>query len=98
MFEKIMKKEKSKQEKSEDLNIPFLFPLEIGIQSIYPTPTDLVQRIQGWSLNDEMYTLEERLSDNIERRLDNIDSGKEKLKEYSNADEYLKHVDQVLEE
>ena len=98
MFERIMKKEKSKQEKSEDLNIPFLSTLEIGIQTIRPTPTDLAQRIQGWSLNDEMYTLEEHLSDYIERRLDNIDSGKEKLKEYSNADAYLKHVNHVLEE
>ncbi|MGI0082066.1 MAG: hypothetical protein ACREAF_03405 [Nitrosopumilaceae archaeon] len=38
------------------------------------------------------------LTPEIEELLDRIDSGKEKTTTYANAKEYLKHVDEVLEE
>lgn len=38
------------------------------------------------------------LSPKVEKALDGIASGKEKLVKYDNFDEYIKHVKQVLEE
>jgi hypothetical protein len=38
------------------------------------------------------------LSPKVEKVLDDIASGKEKLVKYDNFDEYIKHVKQVLEE
>ncbi|NHI03609.1 hypothetical protein DYY67_2245 [Candidatus Nitrosotalea sp. TS] len=38
------------------------------------------------------------LSSKVEKTLDNIATGKEKLVKYDNFDEYIKHVKQVLEE
>ncbi|MDE1729022.1 MAG: hypothetical protein KGH81_07600 [Thaumarchaeota archaeon] len=38
------------------------------------------------------------LSPKVEKALDDIATGKEKLVKYDNFDEYIKHVKQVLEE
>ena len=39
-----------------------------------------------------------KLSPKVEKALNDIASGKEKLVKYDNFDEYIKHVKQVLEE
>ncbi|MGQ0376199.1 MAG: hypothetical protein ACT4OW_01680 [Nitrososphaerota archaeon] len=38
------------------------------------------------------------ISPKVEKILEDIDSGKVKMTRYKNADEYLKHVDEVLSE
>jgi len=78
---------------SQDLNMPFLSTAEI-------VPSNgsyaYIQRIQDWQLSDDPVDSVE-LDEKIESRLNDIDSGKEKLTRYSNAKEYLKHVDELLE-
>ena len=55
MYENKMDQESASDVKSQDLNIPFLFTMEM--QS-----TNVKQRIQGWSINDEAATfLEEKI-------------------------------------
>lgn len=38
------------------------------------------------------------ISEALERRIDDIESGRIKMVTYANADEYLKHLDAVLDE
>jgi len=90
--ENIMDSEKSISIKSHDLNIQFLSPLEMNMQITNN------QRVQSWSLLDDIEPMDEMLKDEVERKLNDIDAGKEKLTRYSNVNEYLKHVDEVLNE
>ena len=91
---------KDKSFLSQDMNIPFMSPLQIKIQNIISVPTEKLQRVQWWSLNDDevISPSEELLNEGIERKLNNIDTGKEKLRQYSDVNEYLKHIDKVLNE
>ena len=93
MFD-VYEQEKIKKQ-NQDLNMPFLSTVEI-----IPSNTSYSshsQRIQGWQINDDSINSVE-LDGKIESRLNDIDSGKEKLVRYSNSKEYLKHVDELLEE
>jgi len=56
-----------------------------------------IRRIHDWQPGDDPVDSVE-LGEKIESRLDDIDGGKEKLARYSDAKEYLKHVDELLEE
>jgi len=79
---------------SQDLNTPFLSAAEI----IPPNGSHShIRRIRDWQLDDDPVDSVD-LDEKTESRLDDIDSGKEKLARYSNAKEYLKHVDELLEE
>jgi len=88
--------QKSSKVQSQDPNIPFLSSMEVGIRNY--NVTGFGNRIQGWSINDEVVDLNESLSEELEKRLDDIDEGKEDLQRYSSADDYIKHLEEVLEE
>ncbi len=75
------------------VNIQFL-SIDIGLKN---SGSDYSPRIQSWSIMDDD-VFEESLSVEIENKLNKIDSGNEKLNRYSSVDDYLKHLDQVLEE
>jgi len=79
---------------SQDLNMPFLSTAEI----VPPNGSySHIRRIQDWQPDDDPSDSVE-LDEKIESRLADIDNGKEKLARYPNAKEYLRHVDELLEE
>jgi len=82
--------------KNQNTNLPFLTSMEIGTRSTFHRLGD--NRIQEWQFTEEISQTNEGLNKNIEQKLNDIDKGKEKLVKYSNVDDYLKHVDEVIEE
>ena len=96
MSESLQKKQ-SNIIQSQNPNIPFLSTLEVGMQN-YPR-YDFGQRIQGWIINDESDSVfSTPLNEEIEKKLDVIDSGKEKMKRYTNSNDYIRHVEEVLKD
>ena len=81
--------------KNQDTNLPFLTSMEIGTCNTFNRLGD--DRIQEWQFTEEISQTNEGLNKDIEQRLNDIDKGEEKLVKYSNVDDYLKHVDEVIE-
>ncbi|MDE1832393.1 MAG: hypothetical protein KGI02_08505 [Thaumarchaeota archaeon] len=56
------------------------------------------KKVVDLSRKDGKKLRKSELSPKLEKALDDIATGKEKLVKYENFDEYIKHVKQVLEE
>ncbi len=94
MFNSLLDDKIQSNSQGQDQNIQFI-SMEIRLQNY--VGGDYFPRLRNWSiLDDDLF--EESLTNEIENKLNDIDSGKEKLNKYSSVDDYLKHIDDILEE